>query len=308
MKKRICFFIFILLLALCTGCSDEKKHISSTEEGYYNIYSVDGDTLKSVIYETYTKDSDLLTEELLLQMGLFGNDTEGEDDICVKSHSINNQVVYLSFNKAYSSMGIIQEVLFRASVVKTIAQVPGISYVYFYVDGAPLTYSNGSLVGKMAATDFVDETDDDLNSLAWATLKLYFANEDGNSLVASEIPMAYSKTMSMERLVVEQLIAGPDDGALRATLPSSLKVLGISVKNGICYLNFDTVFLNEIVDLPADIQIYSIVNSLCELSNINEVQIQVNGGSHVSLRDISLESTFSRNPDIIDSGEDVVNK
>lgn len=295
-------------MAACFGCSNEKNTISTAEDGNYNIYSVDGDMLKSVIYETDTTDSDLLTEELISQMGLSGTDSKSDDNICVKSHSINNQVVYLSFNKAYFSMETIQEVLFRAAVVKTIAQVPGISYVYFYVDGAPLAYSNGSLVGKMASTDFIDETDDDLNSLAWTTLILYFASSDGNSLVASEIPMAYSKTMSMERLVIEQLIAGPDDNTLRATLPSSMKVLGVSVKDGVCYLNFDTAFLNEIVDLPAAIQIYSIVNSLCELSGISEVQIQVNGGSHVSLREISLENTFSRNLDIIDSGEDAANQ
>jgi germination protein M len=304
--KKLSVFWLVLLLAACTGCMGKgKQSADSDESGVYHLYTVKDSKIVSEDYRTDTTDNDQLVRELLTQIGLSAD--EDKSSVYVESQSIHNQVVYLSFNNQYSSMDTVQEVLFRASVVRTIAQVPGISYVYFYVDGTSLAYEDGTLVGKMAASDFVNETNDDLNSLAWTTITLYFSNTTGDRLVEKDIEMAYSKTMSMERLVIEQLIAGPDDPDMKATLPSNLRVLSVSVKEGVCYLNLDGAFLNEIVDTSANVQIYSIVNSLTELSGISEVQIQVNGDSHNELRDISLEKNFVRNPDLIETKEDGVN-
>ena len=47
------------------------------------------------------------------------------------------------------------------------------------------------------------------------------------------------------------------------------------------------------------IPIYSIVNSLCAISNVNKVQLTVNGSSDVMFRDvISLNTQFERNLDL----------
>ena len=44
------------------------------------------------------------------------------------------------------------------------------------------------------------------------------------------------------------------------------------------------------------IPIYSIVNSLCEISYVNKVQITINGSQDVMFRDvISLNTQFERN-------------
>lgn len=299
MKKA--FFLFLWFAFLLTGCNKEKQvHNSRPEEGVYLIYEVEENKLVSREYQTDTTDTELLVQELLGQLHL--TSPQEDNAILVESGSINSQVAYLSFNRQYFSLGNFEEVLFRASVVKTIAQAPGITYVYFYVDGASLNYADGTPVGKMAAADFVDETDDDLNALAWTTLRLYFSNVTGDKLVQKDIEAAYSKTMSIERLVVEQLIAGPDktDADMKGTLPSNLRVIGVSVKDGVCYVNLDSAFTSEIVDVAAAVQVYSIVNSLTELPNISEVQIQVNGVSDGSLREMSLEKAFGRNQEIIE--------
>lgn len=296
MKKTL--IILIAFVMVLSGCARSNK--DKTAQGdIYEIYSVKENALVASEYVTETKDCDALLLELLAQLGLV-KESDNARRIIVDSQSVNNQVAYLSFNKEYMIMDNVTEVLNRAAIVRTITQIPEIAYVYFYVDGNPLTYSNDEIVGKMAAADFVDETNDDINSLAWITMVLYFSNVNGDSLVPVSIDAAYSKTMSIERLVLEQLIAGPDkDTDMKATLPSGLKVLGVSVKDGICYVNLDGTFLNEIVDVSANIQIYSIVNSLAELPNINSVQIQVNGDSNNYLRDVSLEKIFEYNQDIV---------
>lgn len=310
MRMKV-ILLYISVVLLCAGCRQKEavQEQPDSENGVYQIYGVKDYDIVSSKYKTETTDSDLLVSEFLQQMKLSGEENRKEGGIFVESQSINNQVVYLSFNKEYAKLDTVREVLYRASVVKTIAQVPGISYVFFYVDGVSLTYADGSPVGKMAAADFVDETDDDLNALSWTKITLYFANATGDRLVKKDLDVAYSKTMSVEKLVIEQLISGPDrdDVGMKSTLPASLKVLGVSVKDTVCYLNLDGAFLNELVDASAMVQIYSIVNSLTQLPNISAVQIQVNGDIHNTLREISLDKTFAYNIDLIETEEEKKN-
>lgn len=305
MKKSI-LLLFIIVMAL-SGCKDVRTEDAVKQGDVYNIYTVLGNRIVSEEYRTGTKDGELLVAELLEKLNLTKSSEEGA--IQVEAGSINSRVLYLSFNSYYKMMDSITEVLFRASVVKTITQIQDISYVYFYVDGKSLAYADGTTVGKMAASDFVDETNGDLNSLAWTTITLYFSNSTGDKLLRKDINTAYSKTMSIERLIVEQLIAGPDkeDEGMKATQPANLRVISVSVKDGICYVNLDGVFTSEIVDVSANVQIYSIVNSLTELSSVSGVQLQVNGASNYALRDISLEKAFARNPDIIEAKEEEEN-
>ena len=67
-----------------------------------------------------------------------------------------------------------------------------------------------------------------------------------------------------------------------------------------CYLNLDGGFLNNPLEVKDYIPIYSIVNSLSELSSVNRVQISINGAQNVRFRDsIELNVMFERNLDYI---------
>lgn len=83
------------------------------------------------------------------------------------------------------------------------------------------------------------------------------------------------------------------------TLPSDVKLLNVSVSENVCYVNFDSNFLNNSLEVKELIPIYSIVNSLCAISSVNKVQLTVNGSSDVMFRDvISLNTQFERNLDL----------
>ena len=72
------------------------------------------------------------------------------------------------------------------------------------------------------------------------------------------------------------------------------------MKEGICYVNFDSEFQNSVYDVRPEVTVYSLVNSLIEGTNAGSVQIMVNGEKNVSyqesvdlsqplVRDLSLE-------------------
>ena len=295
----ICITASIGVLA---GCGKEKGTSYSV---YYKNAS--GNKLITSEYVTQTQDKEELIRELFEQMG---KSIKKDDCVSLKPDIVNMEkteivqnVVYVYFNKEYDMMDTADELLFRAGVVKLFTQIDGIEYVRFYVDGSPASYKDGSHIGLMSPSDFVDDSDENLENVEWKTVTLYYANKLGTQLVTKNESIAVGKSTSLEKILVENLIKGPSDSNMSATLPSDLKVLSISVSDNVCYVNLSSVFITEMVNVSNEIPIYSIVNTLCAQGNIDSVKIMINGDSTKSYREtISLENTFTFNSDIIERG------
>ena len=145
---------------------------------------------------------------------------------------------------------------------------------------------------------------EEMNTYEGVKLKLYFANETGDGLVEVIKPVEYNSNISMEKLVVEYLVKGPDTEDAFPVINPATKILGVTVKDGICYVNVDENFMTQIYNVTADVVIYSIVNSLVELSNVNKVQIAVNGKTDIVFREtFNLVNLYERNLELIKTGE-----
>lgn len=200
----------------------------------------------------------------------------------VKGFRINGRQLELEFNDEYLKMNKSTEVLLRAAVVQTMVQIPEIRFVSFYVGEDALKDSSGKAIGMMCAEDFVQNTGSSLRSYQSTDLKLYFANKDGTELsVEKRSNVHYNINTSIEKLVVEQLMKGTTSDKRSSTIPSSVKLLGVSVKEGICYVNFDSSFLSSEFNQKPDVAIYSIVNSIIANGNATRVQILVDGSSGI---------------------------
>jgi germination protein M len=119
-------------------------------------------------------------------------------------------------------------------------------------------------------------------------------------LVETNRQILYDNSLSLENLVINELIAGPNTEDMYPTLPSTLKVLSVSTKDGICYVNLDSSFVTDALDVAEYVPIYSIVNSLVELSGITKVQISVNGSFDLVFKEkIPLTQIFEWNSDYL---------
>ena len=77
--------------------------------------------------------------------------------------------------------------------------------------------------------------------------------------------------------------------------------MGVSVSDGVCFVNLNEGFLSQNFDVSEPVVIYSIVNSLAELPNVNKVQISVNGDNNVVYREkFKLSDMYERNLDYLD--------
>ena len=94
------------------------------------------------------------------------------------------------------------------------------------------------------------------------------------------------------------------------TIPQNTEVLGVEISDDICYVDFSPAFTDTSVDVPVNITIYSVINSLLDNTTAaDKVQITIQGNDSASLSDgTSLYSFFSKNEDLIlkenQSGDD----
>lgn len=308
-KAEHLFFAVVLVmgLLLCTACGDGRD---AQDGASYRIYYVNNDETKIVErkYTSGTTDVSLLIEEFLEQLAQISEKMEYETlldkEISVVGHTLENGLLTLDFDEDYHNLRGTREILVRASIVRTMVQLPGVERITFTVMGEQLMDASGAAVGVMAADTFIENAGNEINAYEKVDLKLYFANETGDSLVEeNRRNVVYNSNISLEKLVVEKLVQGPMTEGAYPTINPTTKIVSVTVKDGTCYVNLNNDFLSQPYNVASDVTIYSITNSLVELSNVNRVQIAVNGETNISYREnMSLNNVFERNLDILDAG------
>jgi germination protein M len=208
----------------------------------------------------------------------------------------NDKSLTIDFNTAYSQQTGVTEVLCRAVIVKTLSQIKGVDYILINVNGSPLVDANGSFVGTLTADDFIDS----METSTTYRVKLYFANKKGDKLIEYDADIKYSGTTSIEELVIKQLINGPTEIGMYNTIPEGTVLLNISKSDGICTVDFNEMFLEKLPDISEDVAIYSVVNTLVELPDINKVQFTINSKPVKTYwEDTPFDIMFERNLDTI---------
>lgn len=198
-------------------------------------------------------------------------------EVKVQGCRLRGSILDVDFNSAYLEMGALEEKLVRAAVVQSLVLIDGINAVSFTVDGEMLKDSTGFPVGLMNEDDFVENTGSSPTAYQTDTLTLYFADKEGDSLVPREIDVRYSSNVSREKLIVEKLMQGPSGSGAYPTINPDANLLSVTIKDGICYVNFDSTFLTGAYDVLPEVTVYSIVNSLVEGTEAQQVQITING-------------------------------
>lgn len=303
MKKWLYIFLLLGVLGLLAGCTQQGEE---EEKGYKIWYMNQQETkLESVSIEH----EDTETEAVLTWMiAVLRNQPENEklksvlpEDVKIRNFQVEHDQLYLNFSIEYFEMPKVYEVLCRAALVRTLCQAPGINYVGFRVENQALMESDGTVVGLMNEDQFIENAGEEINAYKIADLNLYFANAAGDKLVEQRVAMEYNSNISLEKLIVECLINGPPFEGAYPTIPPETKLVSITVKDGICYVNLDEGFLQSGYNVTESIPIYSIVNSLIANTSTQKVQISINGENELLYREsIRLNTVFEKNEELVE--------
>ena len=301
MKKRLYAILLSLFSIFLIACSSGKEGKEIT------IYYVNSDE-NALVQEEYKLIAETKEEQIMELMSVLMDADHNvnyhsaiPEGVVAEQFRAKDRQLDLIFSEEYLEIPKAREVLLRAAVVQTLVQLPEISYVSFYIGEEPLTTLSGKVIGLMSAEDFVHNTGSALKTYQTTDLQLYFSNADGTALsVEKRSEIHYGSNTSIEKLVVEQLMKGTSAEKRRSTIPNGAKLLGVSVKEGVCYVNFDSSFLGEGYNQTPEVTIYSIVNSIIANGNATKVQILVDGSSDVKfMNSFDLNQVLEWNTNII---------
>ena len=290
MKKKLGILFCLVLAILVIGCASQEK---KEDEMYVYYLNADGNTL---IQEVYPKKSIEYAIEILNEHSIVSKQVK------VENYLLKNGSLELYFGGNYYELDKGKEVLLRAAIVQTMVQFEDVNFVTFYVDEHPLVDNDGHAVGMMRAEDFVQNTGLSINSYQTTDLTLYFSNKEGTALKKQQKSnVRYNANTAIERLVVEQLMKGTGETGSQSTIPKTTMLLGVSVKDEICYVNFDSKLSTDSYDLDPEVTIYSIVNSvIANSSSVSKVQILIDGASDVVYKSkVDLSRPLEQNQEFI---------
>lgn len=200
------------------------------------------------------------------------------EDIEFLSVRLEEGTAYVNISGTYFEMKSAQEVLCRSALVWTLTSLDFVDSVVLNIEGVPLRNDEGMEIGHMDRQNVLLNPEISADATEYAILKLYFANESGTDLIVEDRVVEVSANQPKEKTIMEQLIAGPLESGSYATIPSDTKLREITTTNdGICYVNLSQEFLTKPSSVSEVLTIYSIVNSLCELDNVDRVQFLIEG-------------------------------
>lgn len=298
--------IACLMMILTDGCSKTEEKGTPVDISYLNKNET------KLVTETHYFESEDTKERIVEVLTLLCSVPDNKElkatlttGINIITYSYDGEQVIVSLGEKYKELPKTTEVLTRAALVRSLTNIPGVRYVMITVNGESLTDLSGNAIGIMTADMFVDNAGTQVETVeSKVNLRLYFANESGDGLITVNRELTHNADVSnvpMEKLVVEQLISGPANDKSYPTISPGTKLINSTVKDGVCYLTFDSTLITAVNNVTMDVTIYSIVNSLVELSNINKVQIAIEGNKDGKFRDkYELSTVFERNLSLVE--------
>lgn len=303
MKRWVIFFFLLGMLCLLPGCRQQGEE----EKSGYQIWYVNKEETR--LYCEYRELKAENTDGLILEALENLRQSPEDDDykpvfpenVKIEGYSVDHDQLYLELSEEYIDLPKVYEVLCRAAVVRTMCQIPGIEYVGFRIMEQPLIDSSGQAVGLMNEEQFIENAGEEINAYKTVDLTLYYTNETGDRLVPQKVAMEYNSNISLEKLIVERLIAGPPFDGAYPTIPDSTRLVSIAVRDGICYVNLSEGFLETGYNVTESIPVYSIVNSLVYNTDAKKVQISINGETNRVFREsITFDTIFEENQELVE--------
>lgn len=170
-------------------------------------------------------------------------------------------------------------------------------------DGPEVTQASQPTAKPTAADSRADEAVKTADSARRVTL--YFPNPSAECVVPEHREVVVKPDEKIEEVIFRELQEGPGGNAEGSVIPEGTKLLSVEVKDGICYLNLSTEFVDNNPGGTAyeTVLINSIVNSLTELPHIQKVQFLVEGEKRAVYTHLVFDEPFERNESFIRTPE-----
>lgn len=303
MKKNIALLLAFVMAFALSACGSKEEKV--TEE--ISLYFA-GKSSSNLIYEKYEivnakskKESVEKTMEALLAgpKDKENNRAIREGTKLISTSVDNTGKATVNLSREFYNESNIYDILSASSIVKSLCSINGINSVTILVESMPLVSPTGEELGSLSENDLVfDITATEQNEV---NVKLYFSDNEAMYFVKENRKINVPTGESAEKLIVAELIKGPAKEKAIKTVPTETKIRSVETKDGICFVNLSNEFITKHSGGSSAeyMTIYSIVNSLTELSHIDKVQFLIEGEKKDTLVHFTLNEPFERDEAMI---------
>ena len=153
----------------------------------------------------------------------------------------------------------------------------GVWYFFFY-----------NLGEQTSVNEIIPEEEISEEQMRQTIVSLYFYNESTQSLVP-EGRLIDVKELVEEpyKKLMELLIEGPQNSSLTKTIPDGTKINKIELKGDILYIDLSKEFIENHSggETKESSTIYSIVNTMTNLTEVNSVKLLIDGEENKAFKD-----------------------
>ncbi|HOE56188.1 MAG TPA: GerMN domain-containing protein [Bacillota bacterium] len=298
--KRLCLLLaFVMLFA--SGCFLRNETKSESIKLYYALKGNVGLGIENRAIEFKDAKSKYINtlKELISGPADIGKfEASLDKSTKVIDVKIEKENLTVNFSKEFGTFaGSMHEAASVSSVVDTMLQYGEIKKVRILVQGKELIAPSGEPYGFM---EFIDFNTGDMSE---KEITLYFADSQAMYVVPEKRSVFVKKDISeteFYRIVLEELIKGPESENLYRTIPEGVKILYIEREGDLLKVDFSReMHTNHWRGAAGEsMTINSIANTMTELEDIKRVMPTVDGGP-LSIEHMVVEEPLTRNESII---------
>lgn len=180
-------------------------------------------------------------------------------------------IINIVFNVDYLTTESSQIVMCKRAFVDTLTQINGVSRITFEM--VDLINEKAVVEDTFDSKSFYSPDENIMKSTQ--DIFIYLPNEQGDKLRKQECTIDFLNYDFPEKQILDELKAQGQD--YMGSIDTEVVVNSVYIENETCYVDFSKEFLNVNTFVDSSVIFYSIVNSLCELDEVNQVAISVEG-------------------------------
>lgn len=298
--KRLCLLLAFIVL-FTSGCSLMSGTVSETVKLYYAIkgnVGLDMENREIEYKDAKSKYTNTLKELLKGPSDTGKFETSISKDTKVLNVKVEGGNLIVDFSKEFNVFsGSMHEAAVVSSVVDTMLQFNELKKVRILVEGQDLIAPSGEPYGDLEFIDF------NIGDISEKEITLYFADSQAMYVVPEKRTVFVFKDISdaeFYRIVLEELIKGPNTENLYRTIPEGVTVEYTEVEGDLLKVDFSQeMHTNHWGGAAGEsMTVNSLVNTLTEFEGIKRVMPTVDGGP-MSIEHMVVEEPLTRNEDII---------
>lgn len=276
MKRFLSLFLSMLLLLSLLGCAMQEEPVT---EGLhlYGVSAAESRLGGDVITATVVPWSSLpesREEQAIAVMDALLQSTDTyrsplPSGTMVRSVELSGSTAYVDLSSAYYQLSDIALTIADYCITLSLTQLTGIYAVRITVEGRDLPYRDKQVF--LAGDVLLSSMDDVVRTL---TAQLYFPDEEGLLLPEERLLTQYEGE-STAQVVLDALLAGPDNDELLPLLPEGFIGMTARMESGVCHLNIPADSMALLTDAQSTLQ--AIEQSLLSAEGIREVQLYIDG-------------------------------